>query len=103
MPRRSSPLLLRLGACALPAVLSGCFTMALWGAWPEPEQDPITGKSETTFEYDADTEWSWDLLAMRVLLTPFTLGLDCLTCPVQAALGLCDCDDDHGHGREAHR
>lgn len=64
-------------------LLQSCFTMALWGCFPETEFDPRTGESETYFEYDSKTEWSWSMFFVRVLLTPVTLTADCLTCPVQ--------------------
>ena len=71
--------------------------MGLWGFELEDEQDPFTGQCETTYAYDSRTEWSWGKLGLRVLLTPFTLALDCLTCPIQCIL-LCDnCDDDERH------
>jgi hypothetical protein len=71
--------------------------MGLWGFEAEEEQDALTGQHETTFAYDPGTEWSWAKLGLRVLLTPFALGLDCLTCPIQA---FCWCDgggDEQGH------
>ena len=64
--------------------LSSCFTAALWGFDADSERDPVTGKEEAVFEYDTDTEWSWPLFFGRVLGTPVTLCLDCLTAPVQA-------------------
>ena len=76
----------------LPLLCSSCFTMGLWGFFPEDDVDPVTAEESTTFEYDNDTEWSWGLFGLRVLLTPISLGLDCLTCPVQAWLFF---DEDH--------
>lgn len=64
-------------------LLCSCFTMGLWGFWPEDAADPATRQEETTFTYDEDTEWSWELLGLRILLTPVTLCLDGVTCPVQ--------------------
>jgi hypothetical protein len=71
--------------------------MGLWGFEPDEEQDFVTGESETSFAYDPETEWSWSKLALRVLLTPITLGLDCLTCPVQVVLFASADDDGHCH------
>ena len=85
-------------ALLLPLVLHGCITMGLWGFYPEDEQDPITGEDESGFTYDPETEWSWSLLGLRVLLTPITVALDCLTCPIQAAWFGLD-DDEQGRCR----
>ena len=85
---------LLLATTLLPLLLSSCFTMGLWGFTPETERDAFTGKEESTFAYDEETEWSWQLFCLRVLLTPVTVGLDCLTCPVQAVLFFADDDDD---------
>jgi hypothetical protein len=76
----------RAAALCLPLVLTGCFTMMLWGFSPEDEVDPATGNEETTLAYDEETEWSWGLFFGRLGLTPFTVVLDILTCPVQAFL-----------------
>lgn len=81
--------------CALSTLLCSCFTMGLWGFLPEDDTDPITGDEETAFAYDEETEWSWELLGLRVLLTPVTLCLDCVTAPVQCFLWGGDDDDDH--------
>jgi hypothetical protein len=85
----------------LPLVLQGCFTMGLWGFFPEEEED-FTGQSETAYAYDPETEWSWSLLALRVLLTPVTFGLDCLTCPIQAFLFGSDDDTGNCHCHHHH-
>ena len=96
--RRRRPL--RAAALLLPLVLNSCFTMALWGFESEDEQDSFTGQTETTFVYDPRTEWSWKNFGLRVLLTPFALALDCLTCPLQACLCACDQEERHdGCGR----
>ena len=68
-------------ACLL--LLPSCFTFGVWGFELESEQDPRSGRVENTMAYDAETEWSWELFAFRLLLTPIALGLDCLTAPVQ--------------------
>lgn len=88
-------------ALALPLLLGSCFTMGLWGFLPETETNPFTGEDETVFEYQADTGWSWGLFAKRVLLTPITVGLDIVTCPVQAFLW--GDDDDECDRRPRHR
>ncbi len=83
-----------LAALALPLLLQSCFTMGLWGFYPEDVHDPVRGTTEAGLTYDGDTEWSWSLFGLRVLATPFTLGLDCLTMPVQVFLwGDDDCAD----------
>lgn len=71
---------------SLPILCSSCFTLGLWGCFPEDEADPVTGEYSTAFAYDPETEWSWELVGMRLLLTPFTLGLDLVTCPVQCLM-----------------
>lgn len=81
----------------LPFLLSSCFTMAVWGFEPVEEANTFSGAAETSFQYDAATEWSWGLFFTRLGLTPFALLLDVATCPVQAVLfGM---DDDGGDGR----
>jgi len=81
------PALVRAKHClplALPFMLTSCFTMMVWGFLPASDVDPVTGADETGFEYMTETRWSWGLFFGRLGLTPFTLVLDCLTCPVQA-------------------
>ena len=81
----------------LPFLLTSCFTMTVWGFDPVEETNPFSGAAETSFQYDAATEWSWGLFFTRLGLTPFALVLDAATCPVQAVLfGM---DDDGGDGR----
>ncbi|HIE68756.1 MAG TPA: hypothetical protein EYP98_00580 [Planctomycetes bacterium] len=77
---------------ALLLVLPSCFTMTVWGFELHESKNASTGKQESVMQYDAETEWSWKLFGLRVLATPFTLGLDCLTAPLQAFL-LWDDDD----------
>lgn len=103
--RRSAQRLLRRGAALLlPIALGGCFTMGLWGFLPEEDRDPFTGREETSFAYDEDTEWSWGKFALRVLGTPFALALDCVTAPVQAVLlGIGDDDDPPARGLDRDR
>ena len=84
----------RAAALLLPLLLSSCFTLTLWGFELESETDPFTGRTEEEFTYDKDTEWSWGLLGLRLLGTPFALALDCLTAPVQAWVFWDDDDDD---------
>ena len=74
----------RAAALCLPLVLASCFTMAVWGVYPEFDQ--ASSSEETTFAYDEETEWSWGLFFGRLALTPFAFALDVLTCPVQAFL-----------------
>lgn len=93
--RSRSRRLIHRATLLLPLALGGCFTLALWGFLPEDERDPFTGEESTSFAYDEDTEWSWGAFALRVLGTPFTLALDCVTCPVQAVwFGFGDDDED---------
>ena len=68
----------------LPLLLSSCFTMTLWGFGPSAERDPVTGQEELVYEYDDSTSWTWTLFGLRLLATPVTLALDCLTAPIQA-------------------
>ncbi|MBK8979663.1 MAG: hypothetical protein IPM29_27505 [Planctomycetes bacterium] len=83
--------------------LPSCFTAALWGVdvfgadeeFPDPP--PAAGADES------DVDWSTEAIMGRVLLTPIAVGLDLLTCPIQAwLLGLAD-DDDEGHDRRRRR
>jgi hypothetical protein len=46
----------RLCALVAPLLLSSCFTMGLWGFLPETETSPWTGKDDTSFVYDEETE-----------------------------------------------
>jgi len=82
-------------------LLPSCFTMTLWGFDHEREQDRYTGETSSSFSYDQETEWSWELLGMRLLGTPFALALDCLTAPVQAYF-LVDEDEDDGRDHGYH-
>jgi len=78
--------------------LPSCFTAALWGFDTDSEENVRTGRSEMVHSYDDDTEWSWQLLGVRLLGTPFALALDCLTAPVQVFLwGEQDDDLDDGY------
>jgi hypothetical protein len=89
------PMNARLRRAAVPfacMLLTSCFTLGLWGFEPDDEVDPVTG--QTGYAYDPDTKWSWSLFGLRVLLTPVTFALDCVTSPVQCALGLMGGDDD---------
>ena len=82
-------------ALVLPFLLTSCFTMTVWGFDPVEETNPFSGAAETSFQYDAATEWSWGLFFTRLGLTPFALVLDAATCPVQAVLfGMDDEGDD---------
>lgn len=72
--------------------LPSCFTLGLWGFTPETETDD-RGREEEVMVYDPETEWSWSLLGLRVLLTPVTLTLDLATAPLQALFWATDDDD----------
>ena len=87
-------------ACLL--LLPSCFTFGVWGFELESERDPRSGRVENTMAYDAETEWSWELFAFRLLLTPIALGLDCLTAPVQVWL-LQEMDEDAPESIEPRR
>ena len=76
-------MLLRTAMVSLLLALSSCFTMAVWGFEVESKRDAVTGAREAAYTYDEETEWSWALFFGRVLVTPVTLCLDCLTAPVQ--------------------
>ena len=90
-------------ALALSALLllPSCFTFGLWGFELQSEREARTGRTEHAMRYDPDTEWSWELLGMRLLGTPFALALDCLTAPVQAYF-LVDEDEDDGRDHGYH-
>ena len=82
-------------ALCLPLVLTSCFTMMVWGFFPEREYDAASGDDHTSFAYDEETEWSWGMFFARLGLTPFAVVLDVLTCPVQAfVFGWDDEDED---------
>jgi hypothetical protein len=81
-----------LAAVSMPILCSSCFTLGLWGFFPEDEEDAATGEYSTGFAYDPETEWSWELVGLRLLLTPFSLGLDVLTCPVQCVVFCSDAE-----------
>jgi hypothetical protein len=85
-------------AVALPLACSSCFTMLLWGFEPSDDVDPVTGEEVGCFEYDPDTKWSWGDLGGRVLLTPVTLLLDCVTAPVQCWMFFDGGEDDGSCG-----
>jgi hypothetical protein len=77
---------LRAASLSLLLGLSSCFTAALWGFDSDTRQNVRTGRDEAFLSYDEDTEWSWPLLGLRVLGTPFAVALDCLTWPLQVFL-----------------
>ena len=90
---RFVPRLLRTATVvSLPLVCTSCFTLALWGLTPSDDDDPCCHDDGVTFEVEADADWSWDAIGLRLLLTPLSLGLDVLTAPVQCIL-LADDDD----------
>tara|TARA_R110002073_G_scaffold143864_1_gene295841 strand:+ start:1280 stop:1519 length:240 start_codon:yes stop_codon:yes gene_type:complete len=75
---------------ALLLTLPSCFTMTVWGFNVEQDAD----EQESAMVYDEDTEWSWKLFGLRVLVTPVALVLDCATAPLQVFfLGKNDDDD----------
>jgi hypothetical protein len=82
--------ILSLTACCL---LPSCFTAAVWGVEIDGdcgEPAPIEARGE---EPDRG-EGLLDHFAAKLVLTPFALALDCLTCPIQALfLG---CEEDEG-------
>ena len=67
----------------LPFLLSSCFTMGLWGFNPSSDVNRVTGEEEFVYEYDDSTSWTWARFGLRLLGTPITLALDCLTAPIQ--------------------
>ena len=83
-------------------LLPSCFTFGLWGFELDSERDPHSGRVENTMAYDSETEWSWELFAFRLLLTPIALGLDCLTAPVQVWL-LDEIDENAPENNEPRR
>ncbi|MBZ0150997.1 MAG: hypothetical protein K8J09_05640 [Planctomycetes bacterium] len=91
LPRRV-PYGRRLAALLLATTLSSCFTGVIWGFFPqEDHDDPDAGMPLT---YERGTKWSWELVLGRILVTPFTLVLDCVTLPVQAVLFGWNDDDE---------
>ena len=56
-------------------LLSSCFTMMVWGFEPDEECDRW---GNLTMVYDPATEWTWDRVGCRVLLTPPAFALDVL-------------------------
>jgi hypothetical protein len=82
-------------AVLLPFVLTSCFTMGLWG-FTADDDDAGSGGCDPSYSYDPATQWSWGLLCLRVLVTPLTLCLDCLTAPLQS------CCDDPPHHKHHH-
>jgi hypothetical protein len=83
-------------ALVLPFACASCFTMGLWGLEPEDDVDPATGRVDTVFALDDEARWGWEEIGWRVALTPFSVALDVLTCPVQCWLWAddddCSCD-----------
>ena len=79
-----------LAVCLL-AILQSCFTAALWGGEVRSmsrREDPRTGESSTRVSLQVkdgaeDSDWSFGAVVGRVFLTPLTLVLDAVTCPVQ--------------------
>jgi hypothetical protein len=82
--------ILPLTACCL---LQSCFTAAVWGVDIDADcADPAP--AETRREASEPDQGLLDHLAARLVLTPFALALDCLTCPIQAFVLGCDEDED---------
>ena len=83
----------RLAACALIlALLSSCFTTALWGG--SIEDTDGDGSLEPSFSSgDGGGEGN---PALRILLTPLAVLLDICTWPVQAVLFGWE-DEEHDH------
>jgi uncharacterized protein YceK len=82
---------------ALPLValvaLQGCFTAGVWGFELGSETDAVTGRESPTLEAQRDGEVV-ESLWFRLLATPFSLVLDCVTLPIQALLFGWDDEDD---------
>ena len=68
-----------LSVLCLPA--TSCFTNMLWGGLDAVDFEAERGVGRTSIQIDNLSD-----LAGKLLLTPFTLLLDCLTLPVQEAL-----------------
>jgi hypothetical protein len=79
----SSRVLASATAVSLLSLCSSCFTCALWGVAWDDGSDEYSSEVATC---DDDTEWTWESVGLRLLLTPLALGLDLLTCPVQCAI-----------------
>jgi len=84
--RRLAAILIVLPLLALPS----CFTTTLWGGGIEEEEEFNYETLQYETSYDAELGFSnvksWKDLALCIVLTPFTLALDCLTYPIQAFL-----------------
>ncbi len=76
-----------------PLLLSSCFTMMVWGFEPDEECDRW---GNLTMVYDPATEWTWDRVGCRVLLTPPAVALDVLLSMVECWMcwGDCACGED---------
>lgn len=85
---RVSPSRGRRAVALLPLLLSSCFTMGLWGFERETDE-----RGRASWSYDEETEWSWREFGTRLLLTPFAVGLDLSTSPLQMALSSDDDDE----------
>ena len=84
---RKAGRLAALACCAV--VLQSCFTNALWGFEP----DPRGGYAESTFELPTDELW----IGWKILLSPVTLLIDCVTWPFQETLFGDDDEQNHDH------
>lgn len=83
----------RIAALLLATTLSSCFTGAIWGFFPRQDDDDPDATA-MALTYERGTKWSWELVLGRILATPFTLVLDCVTLPVQAVLFGWNDDDE---------
>jgi hypothetical protein len=82
--------ILPLTVCCL---LQSCFTAAVWGVDIDADcAEPAP--AETRREASEPDQSLLDNLAAKLVLTPFALALDCLTCPIQAFVLGCDEDED---------
>jgi uncharacterized protein YceK len=85
------------GSLVLLLALHGCMTAGLWGFDVTSERDPITREEQTSLEAREGEELGsvW----LRLLATPFTLVLDCLTLPIQAWVFGWDDDEDESRSQ----
>ena len=88
-PRRALTKMLLLAVLFLP--MQSCFTVHVWGG-------TLSKKGQDSIYSFEDADITWDDVWLRVLLTPVSLGLDCVTMPVQLFF-LGDTDDSASHRR----
>ena len=98
-PRRVLTKMLLLGVLFLP--LESCITVHLWGG-DLIEADDGRGGQEQIYSFK-DADITWGNVWSRVLWTPVTLCLDCVTMPAQVFMFWIDDLDDEDDYRSMFR